>query len=95
MAGCLWSDSVDRFDQLLAFLYQGQPITNRAWEEIDGITRRLRLIVRHAIGDCRRDLLIPRLANTVELLFRKLKPGGVSRVLAPLKKERVKACDQF
>lgn len=72
MAGDFWRDRVRWIGQFLAFLYQGQSFAGRVWQEVDRFISRLRLIVYHAAGDRGGDLPVSRLADTVELLFRKL-----------------------
>lgn len=72
MAGDFWRDRVRRIDQFLAFLYQGQPFAHGVWQEVNGVISGLRLIVYHAAGDRGGNLPVSRLADTAELLFRKL-----------------------
>lgn len=59
MAGSLWRDCLRGIDQLLVVLHQRQSLTLGAWEEVDGVISRLRLVVYHAGGDRRGDLPVP------------------------------------
>lgn len=59
MAGSLRRDCLRGIDQLLVVLHQRQSLTLGAWEEVDGIISRLRLVVYHAGSDRCGDLPLP------------------------------------